>query len=42
MIQFLLMLPILIVIVLVFRHFDGRDQWPKVKPSKRNKRRWDE
>jgi len=36
------MLPILIIIFFVFRHLDGRDQWPKVKESKRNKLRWDE
>jgi amino acid permease len=38
-IQFLLMLPILIVIYFVFKHFDGNDQWPKYKESELDKRR---
>jgi amino acid permease len=38
-IAFLVMLPVLIVIYFVFKHFDGHDQWPKYKESELNKRR---
>lgn len=36
-IAFLVMLPVLIVIYFVFKHFDGNDEWPKYKESELDK-----